>query len=86
MLNAVVAAGVPTAEWARGFDTAWIDFTKGLGAPVGVVLTGPDELIEQAWRYKQMDDGRVATPGRHCRGGLPMGPGPPHRPARRRPH
>src|ERR1700755_1673452 len=35
LMNAVVASGVPAAEYARGFDTVWVDFTKGLGAPVG---------------------------------------------------
>ena len=39
-MNAVVASGVPAADHARGFDTAWVDFTKGLGAPVGAVLAG----------------------------------------------
>ncbi|MGH3936265.1 MAG: threonine aldolase family protein [Pseudonocardiaceae bacterium] len=63
LLNAVVASGVPAAEWARGFDTAWIDFTKGLGAPVGAVLAGSAELIEQAWRYKQMMGGALRQAG-----------------------
>ncbi|MGH3884978.1 MAG: threonine aldolase family protein [Pseudonocardiaceae bacterium] len=63
LLNAVVASGVPAAEWARGFDTAWIDFTKGLGAPVGAVLAGSAELIEQAWRYKQMIGGALRQAG-----------------------
>ena len=40
LMNAVVASGTSAAEWAGGFDTAWIDFTKGLGAPVGAVLAG----------------------------------------------
>src|SRR5690349_19284709 len=38
LMNAVVAAEVAAREYASGFDTAWIDFTKGLGAPVGAVL------------------------------------------------
>jgi threonine aldolase len=63
LLNAVVASGVPAAEWARGFDTAWIDFTKGLGAPVGAVLAGSAELIDQAWRYKQMMGGALRQAG-----------------------
>ncbi|MBV9061137.1 MAG: threonine aldolase family protein [Pseudonocardiales bacterium] len=63
LLNAVVAVGVPAAEWARGFDTAWIDFTKGLGAPVGAVLAGSPELIEEAWRYKQMMGGALRQAG-----------------------
>jgi threonine aldolase len=63
LLNAVVAAGVPAAEWVRGFDTAWIDFSKGLGAPVGAVLAGSVELIEEAWRYKQMMGGALRQAG-----------------------
>jgi threonine aldolase len=63
LMNAVVASGVPAAQWARGFDTAWIDFTKGLGAPVGAVLAGSVELIEQAWRYKQMIGGALRQAG-----------------------
>ena len=38
LMNAVVASGTGAADFAHGFDTAWIDFTKGLGAPVGAVL------------------------------------------------
>jgi threonine aldolase len=63
LMNAVVASEVPAAEWACGFDTAWIDFTKGLGAPVGAVLAGSTELIEEAWRYKQMIGGALRQAG-----------------------
>ena len=63
LMNAVVASGVPAAEWAGGFDTAWIDFTKGLGAPVGAVLAGSRELIDEAWRYKQMIGGALRQSG-----------------------
>src|SRR5215210_5165683 len=38
LMNAVVASGIPTTEWTHGFDTAWLDFSKGLGAPMGGVL------------------------------------------------
>jgi threonine aldolase len=63
LMNAVVASGVAAADWARGFDTAWIDFTKGLGAPVGAVLVGSTESIGQAWRYKQMMGGSLRQAG-----------------------
>ncbi|HEX4102128.1 MAG TPA: GntG family PLP-dependent aldolase [Pseudonocardiaceae bacterium] len=63
LFNAVVASGVPAADWAHGFDTAWIDFTKGLGAPVGAVLAGSAELIEEAWRHKQMMGGALRQAG-----------------------
>ena len=63
LMNAVVASGVPAAEFAGGFDTAWIDFTKGLGAPVGAVLAASRELIEEAWRWKQMLGGALRQSG-----------------------
>jgi threonine aldolase len=63
LMNAVVAGGVAAAEHARGFDTAWIDFTKGLGAPVGAVLAGSGDLIAEAWRYKQMMGGAMRQAG-----------------------
>jgi threonine aldolase len=63
LMNAVVASGVPAREWAGGFDTAWLDFTKGLGAPVGAVLAGSRELIDEAWRYKQMWGGALRQAG-----------------------
>jgi threonine aldolase len=63
LMNAVVASGLPAASYAGGFDTAWIDFTKGLGAPVGAVLAGSRELIEEAWRWKQMLGGAFRQSG-----------------------
>jgi threonine aldolase len=63
LMNAVVASGIPAHEYAGGFDTAWIDFTKGLGAPVGAVLTGSRELIDEAWRFKQMMGGAFRQSG-----------------------
>jgi threonine aldolase len=63
LLNAVVASGVSAKEYAGGFDTAWIDFTKGLGAPVGAVLAGSSELIGEAWRWKQMLGGAMRQSG-----------------------
>ncbi|HEX8854528.1 MAG TPA: threonine aldolase family protein [Thermoleophilaceae bacterium] len=63
LMNAVAAAGVSAAEYAGPFDTAWVDFSKGLGAPVGAVLCGSHELIEEAWRYKQMWGGALRQAG-----------------------
>ncbi len=63
LMNAVVASGVSAAEYAGGFDTAWLDFTKGLGAPVGAVLTGSRELIDEAWRWKQQMGGAFRQSG-----------------------
>jgi len=63
LLNAVVASAVPAADYAAGFDTAWLDFSKGLGAPVGAVLCGSGELIAEAWRWKQMMGGALRQAG-----------------------
>ncbi|MBA3436876.1 MAG: low specificity L-threonine aldolase [Thermoleophilaceae bacterium] len=63
LMNAVVASGDEAAAWAAGFDTAWLDFSKGLGAPAGAVLAGSAALIEEAWRYKQMLGGALRQSG-----------------------
>ena len=63
LMNAVVASGTSAAEFAGGFDTAWIDFTKGLGAPVGAVLAASRELIGEAWRWKQQWGGAFRQSG-----------------------
>jgi len=70
LLNAVVASGVSAADYASDFDTAWIDFTKGLGAPVGACLAGSRELISEAWRYKQMWGGAMRQAGVIAAAGL----------------
>jgi threonine aldolase len=63
LLNAVVASGQDAAAFAGGFDTAWLDFSKGLGCPVGAVLAGSRDLIDEAWRYKQMLGGALRQSG-----------------------
>jgi threonine aldolase len=70
LMNAVVAGGVPAAGYAEGFDTVWIDFTKGLGAPVGACLAGSRELIDEAWRFKQMIGGAMRQAGVLAAAGL----------------
>ena len=70
VMNAVVASGTSAAEYASGFDTAWIDLAKGLGAPVGAVLAGSRELIDEAWRHKQMLGGALRQSG-HARRRVP---------------
>ena len=70
LMNAVVASGVPASEMAAGFDTAWLDFTKGLGAPLGACLAGSASLIDEAWRYKQMLGGAMRQAGIVAAGAL----------------
>jgi threonine aldolase len=70
LLNAAVASGVRAADWARPFDSAWVDFTKGLGAPVGACLAGSAAFIDDAWRWKQMLGGAMRQAGIIAAAGL----------------
>lgn len=63
LLNAVVASGVPAAQWCAHVDSVWIDFTKGLGAPLGAVLAGSRGFIAQALRYKHAFGGAMRQAG-----------------------
>jgi threonine aldolase len=63
LLNAVVKSGVAADQWTEGYDSCWIDFSKGLGAPVGAVLAGSSEFIRRAWRMKQQMGGALRQSG-----------------------
>ena len=63
LFNAVVATGVSAREYANGCDSVWIDFTKGLGAPMGAVLAGSAAFIREARRYKHMFGGALRQAG-----------------------
>jgi threonine aldolase len=63
LMNAVVASGVSAAEMAEHCDSVWLDFTKGLGAPLGAVLCGSEAFIDQAWRWKQRLGGSMRQAG-----------------------
>jgi threonine aldolase len=70
LMNAVVASGVAARDWAAPFDSAWIDFTKGLGAPVGAALAGSREFITETWRMKQQMGGAMRQAGIIAAGGV----------------
>ncbi|WP_299778298.1 threonine aldolase family protein [uncultured Roseobacter sp.] len=63
LMNAVAKKGISAATYAENYDTVWIDFTKGLGAPVGAVLAGSEDFIAQAWRLKQQLGGAMRQSG-----------------------
>lgn len=63
LMNAVVKSGESAAAHAAGYDSVWIDFTKGLGAPIGAVLAGSAEFIDAAWRVKQRLGGAMRQSG-----------------------
>jgi threonine aldolase len=53
IFNAAVAMGIEAEEIARHADTVTFCISKGLGAPVGSVLCGPNEIIERARRWRK---------------------------------
>jgi threonine aldolase len=63
LLNACVASGIAAADYARGFDSAWIDFSKGLGAPGGAILAGTRAFIADAERWKMRIGGAMRQSG-----------------------
>ena len=69
LFNAAVAEGVDPQEIAAHADTVQICLSKGLCAPVGSVLVGPKDFIEQArqWRKRlgggMRQAGVIAAPG-----------------------
>ena len=70
LMNAVVASGVSARAYADPFDSTWIDFTKGLGAPVGAALAGSRDFIAEAWRCKQQMGGAMRQAGIIAAGGV----------------
>ena len=63
LLNACVASGIAAADFARPFDSVWIDFSKGLGAPGGAVLAGSRAFCNEAFRLKLRWGGAMRQSG-----------------------
>jgi threonine aldolase len=61
--NAVVATGVPAAEWARHFDSVSVCFSKGLGAPLGSALAGPRDFVARARFVRKLFGGGLRQAG-----------------------
>ena len=53
LFNAAVALETPASELAKEADTVSICLSKGLGAPVGSVLCGSRETIDEARRWRK---------------------------------
>jgi threonine aldolase len=63
LLNATVATGISAGDMAAGWDSAWIDFSKGLGAPIGGAIAGTRAFIDEVWRWKQRLGGSMRQAG-----------------------
>jgi len=70
IFNASVALGVDVKSLTRGFDTVMFCLSKGLGAPVGSMLTGSAELMDQARLYRKALGGGMRQAGVLAAAGL----------------
>jgi threonine aldolase len=68
--NACVALPVGIEAFAAPFDTVSICLSKGLGAPVGSVLVGRQDLIDKARRNRKMLGGGMRQSGILAAAGL----------------
>ncbi len=63
LMNAVIATRRSAADLAAPFDTVSLCLSKGLGAPIGSVLSGPRDFIRKARRNRKMAGGGMRQAG-----------------------
>jgi threonine aldolase len=70
IFNASTALGVDVKTLTRGFDTVMFCLSKGLGAPVGSMLTGSAELMDRARIFRKALGGGMRQVGILAAAGL----------------
>src|SRR5438477_1278027 len=70
LFNAEVATGVPAAEYAGAAVTVMCCLSKGLCAPVGSLLAGPADVIQEARAERQRLGGGMRQAGVIAAAGL----------------
>jgi len=70
VFNAATVLNTPVATLAKPFDTVSVCLSKGLGAPVGSVLVGSEQLIAKARRTRKMVGGGLRQVGILAAAGL----------------
>ncbi len=70
MWNATVDLGISGAELAAPFDTVSMCMSKGLGAPVGSVLSGAADVIAEARKWRKILGGAMRQAGVIAAAGL----------------
>lgn len=63
LMNALVATGESAADWGMRFDSISLCLSKGLGAPVGSVLTGSRDFIREGRRFRKVMGGGMRQAG-----------------------
>ena len=70
LFNAIVAEGRSPKEFGKLFDSISICLSKGLGAPVGSLLLGSNQMINQARRIRKVLGGGMRQTGVIAAAGL----------------
>ena len=70
IFNAAVKQRVPVRDICRHFDSAAFCLSKGLGAPVGSLLCGSEDLIREARRWRKTLGGGMRQAGVIAAAGL----------------
>jgi threonine aldolase len=70
VFNAATALGIPVSELTAQCDTVMFCLSKGLGAPVGSMLTGTFEVIDRARLYRKRLGGGMRQAGVLAAAGL----------------
>ena len=63
IFNAAVALGVPACRLSQNVDSVALCLSKGLSAPVGSLLCGSKDFIEQARKFRKMLGGGMRQAG-----------------------
>jgi len=70
LFNAQVTSGVPVARWTRDVDLVSVCLSKGLGAPVGSLVLGNRERIDDCRRLRKALGGGMRQAGVLAAAGL----------------
>jgi threonine aldolase len=68
--HAAAETGLPLRDFTRSVDTVMTCLSKGLGAPVGSMLAGPGDVLEEAWRIRRRLGGAMRQSGVLAAAGL----------------
>ncbi len=70
IFNASVASGVPVKDYTACVTSVQFCLSKGLGAPVGSILAGPADFIEEARRWRKRLGGGMRQAGVFAAAGI----------------
>ncbi len=63
IFNASIAKKIPVTEWTSLVDSVMFCLSKGLSAPIGSIIAGSREFIEEAWRIRKLLGGGMRQVG-----------------------